>query len=533
MHSTFKTPSTLLVLLGTAVVGAVAISGQSYWIDEALSVIVAMAPTPAEAWRYMQAVSGSTLQMPLYQIYLFLWHKAFGLGEWAMRASNLPWFLLAQLAFLVFLRDRPRLAITTCLLAAVSPILWIYLDETRPYLMQYAAASWLTAALVPRQPHPLDGAPVGGTTLQSPASQALFLLALLLLAGSSLLGVIWAAGFTLAALWILRPRSLPRGNASSNIPQPTPSATAHSSPIARPGTWIILLLAILLFSALGAYYLLTRSIAAAGYHAGGASILALPFIGYELLGFSGYGPGKLDLRSAPLATLVAALPTLLPLATCLLLLTLFALRRGITGSVAHSGILARLSPAIPWSLALLLPALVITIAFALSDHRILPRHAIPALPALLLALATLLLNAWDTRQPLWRATAVALPALWLISAILFRFGPAHAKDDYRTSSRIAASVIEGGGRVWWAADAAAAHVYQAPIALERRPGHAWRLQNPSPDDLRFELPPDLLVIGRPDVYDPLGTLARYATANGLQPLRQLQAITLYSRPLAP
>ncbi|MEX1010061.1 MAG: hypothetical protein WEC72_01825, partial [Chthoniobacterales bacterium] len=130
----------LAVLAASLMVGGFAITTQSYWIDEALSLIVAMSSSPAEAWKYMQAVSGSTLQMPVYQVYLYGWHKVFGGGEWAMRASNLPWFVLAQLAFLVLLRHKPRLALLACLLAAISPVLWMYLDETRPYLMQYAAA---------------------------------------------------------------------------------------------------------------------------------------------------------------------------------------------------------------------------------------------------------------------------------------------------------------------------------------------------------------------------------------------------------
>ena len=138
----------IAVLAASLMVGAFAISNQSHWIDEAPSLIIAQAPDPAEAWKYAQAVSGSTLQMPLYQCYLYSWHKLFGGGEWTMRASNLPWFLLGQLAFLILLRDKPRLALFACLLAAVSPVLWMYLDGTGPYIMQFAAASWLAAAIV-------------------------------------------------------------------------------------------------------------------------------------------------------------------------------------------------------------------------------------------------------------------------------------------------------------------------------------------------------------------------------------------------
>jgi predicted membrane-bound mannosyltransferase len=78
----------LAVLAASLMVGAFAISTQSFWIDEATSLIVAMAPNPAEAWKYAQAVGGSTIQMPLYHVYLYAWHKVFGSGEWAMRAPT-------------------------------------------------------------------------------------------------------------------------------------------------------------------------------------------------------------------------------------------------------------------------------------------------------------------------------------------------------------------------------------------------------------------------------------------------------------
>ena len=128
-HQPLSRAVMIAALAASLMVGGFAISTQSYWIDEATSLIVAMAPSPAEAWKYAQAVGGSTIQMPLYHVYLYAWHKAFGNGEWAMRASNLPWFFLAQLAFLVLLRSKPRLALFTALLAAVSPTVWMYLEN--------------------------------------------------------------------------------------------------------------------------------------------------------------------------------------------------------------------------------------------------------------------------------------------------------------------------------------------------------------------------------------------------------------------
>ena len=133
----------LAMLAASAAVAGFAISNQSYWIDEATSLIVAMAPNPAEAWKYANAVGGSTIQMPLYNIYLYAWHKIFGGGEWVMRAANIPFFVFGQLAFLLLLRSRPRLALTACGLSLVCPTLWMYLDEARPYIMQYAAAAFI------------------------------------------------------------------------------------------------------------------------------------------------------------------------------------------------------------------------------------------------------------------------------------------------------------------------------------------------------------------------------------------------------
>ena len=83
----------IAMLAASAAVAGFAISSQSYWIDEATSLVVAMAPSPSEAWKYAQAVGGSTIQMPLHNIYLYAWHKIIGGGEWSMRATNIPLFL--------------------------------------------------------------------------------------------------------------------------------------------------------------------------------------------------------------------------------------------------------------------------------------------------------------------------------------------------------------------------------------------------------------------------------------------------------
>jgi hypothetical protein len=502
----------IAVLAASIMVGGFAISTQSYGIDEATSLIVAMAPNPGGAWKYAQAVGGSTIQMPLYHIYLYGWHKAFGDGEWAMRASNLPWFFLAQLAFLVLLRHKPKLALVAALLAAVSPTVWMYLDEARPYIMQYAAACWFIAAIArfssPLQP-PL-ATPHPSPLLAAPPTLPLILalgLAALVLLDSSLLGVVWTAGFVCALLWLYLTR-----------PAETPNSTASS---ARHVSWALaaLTLAAIL---LAAYYVWTWAAADRGYHRAGLSLVSLPYVAYEFLGFSGYGPGKLQLRSSIAGSLAQSLPALLPLAVIIAALGLFLVLQPGVRSIRQRTIVV-------WLLALALPALLILITLLLSSYRPLPRHFIPALPAVVLGLASLLNLALTQERLIWRVVALLLPALWLGSALNLRLREVHAKDDYRAAAAIAATALRDNKEVWWAADAAAAYIYLTPVAMEEIPGRAWAMQAPAWDDIRFKFPPRVIVISKPDIYDPQGSVARYAAENRFVPALELQAFTIFAR----
>lgn len=503
----------IAVLAASLMVGGLAISTQSYWIDEALSLIVAMAPSPAEAWKYAQAVSGSTLQMPLYQVYLYGWHKIFGSGEWAMRASNLPWFVFGQLAFLLLLRHKPKLALLGCLLAAVSPVLWVYLDEARPYIVQYAAACWLTAALVrlttKQAPFALAGTDKDTSGDARPGEQpsvaelTCVAAAVIVLFASSLIGVIWSGAFVLAIAFAF--------------------ARQKSCALATtPTFWLVGLISLALIIGFSTYYVLTWHDAGRGYHRAGLSLLSLPFIAYELLGFSGFGPGKLQVRNAPAASILGSIPALLPLAATLVALCVFAFLQMRSRTWSKPSITI-------WLIALGLPTVVIFAAMFLFDHRPLPRHFIPALPGVILLLAALLQQAFAQKSAFWRAVAVLLPLLWLVSAFNYRWQPAHAKDDYRSAARIAAAALAENKEVWWAADPAAAHIYLTPIALQEVPGRAWAMQAPAWDDIRFKFPPRVIVVSKPDIYDPQGAVARYAAENRFVPALQFQAFTIFAR----
>ena len=484
------------ILAISTVLSGLVITSESYWIEEAHSLIGATAPDSGEAWKDAPAVGAPTLQMPLYQSYLYLWHKVIGGDEWSMRASNIPWFILAQLAFLLVLRRSPRLALTACLLALISPPLWIYLSETRPYLMQFAAGCWLSAGLVRLSSE--------DKTRFSPRLVAALASAAIVLFASSLTGVLWVSAFAMAFAWLIfRQDGLEGMNTAK--------------------TWIVLLLSVFFLNTFLIYYVFTLVGFGSGYHGSGASVLSVPYIFYEMLGFSGYGPGRLEMRQNPISTVLSSYATLLPLGLCLLLLAIFALRKGRQRTI-------RLDAKVAWILALALPAGALVLGFTFLDFRSLPHHFIPALPILLLALASLILLALETKTRFWGAVAISLPVLWLGSSLNLRWQEAHAKDDYRTAAAIAAAALVQNKEVWWAADPAAAFIYLTPVSFEDVPGRVWAMQGADWNDIRFKLPPRVIIISKPDIFDPKQAIIRYAAENHFTPALRLPAFTILTRP---
>lgn len=487
----------LAVAMASLVIGAFAITSQSYDADEAVSLIVAMVPSVDLAWHYAQAVGTPVLQAPLYHAGLFVWNKMAGGSEWAMRAANIPWFILAQLSFLILLRHRPQLALTACLLAIVNPALWLYLDATRPYIMQYAAACWLVTILL------------RGTLAPAPPSFsrenhiALWgaCVAIVLLFGTGWSSMVWVGGFILALAWL----------------RLTATPTSDTQPLPRVVAALLPLLLILLL----AYQLLVWP----GWPTGNAGLKqfaqGIIYIVYEFFGFSGFGPGRLDLRLSPLRSIMRHLPMLLPLTICLGVMAVFAIRQAMRHEIRRYFT--------TWMLGLVLPAAVLLGACLVFNQRPTPRDFIPVLPVIILGLALTILAAVEKKSLLLRGIAVAIPVLWLVSGLNLRWQQGHAKDDYRAAAAIAAASLREDKEVWWVADGAAAFIYFTPVSLTESPGRAWAMQSPAWDNIRFKLPPRIIIVSRPDIFDVQGAVARYASENHFVPALRLHGLTIMKR----
>ena len=123
----------LLVVLGTFLL-ALGVSGESLWIDEGYSAKLAMQPTLSAWAATLSSIPGSEPQMPGYQLYLWAWSRIFGLSEWALRLANLPWALLFTAA-LAWGSERLLQMRRVWLIVCLSPFLWFYMNEARPYAM--------------------------------------------------------------------------------------------------------------------------------------------------------------------------------------------------------------------------------------------------------------------------------------------------------------------------------------------------------------------------------------------------------------
>lgn len=471
------------------VVGLAAISTQSFWMDEAVTALIAGQPSPAAWWRFLSLDGGSDTQMPFYMLYVWLWDKLFDSTEWWLRAANLPWLMLGFLAI-------PRRQIYFFLALAVSPFLWFYTNEARPYAMQVGAGLILIGSLwrlLELSPNP--------SRVESPGKFPVvgFCFGLIVLAGSSLLGMIWAGAMLAAALAVL---GWPRAIHFARQNLPVLAVTALS---------LILLALFYLWS-------LKR-----GNHPtpGKTGISNVFFVTYELTGFSGFGPGRLDIRSSGLA---AFYPFLVPLALEAAMVTavFFAGAKWISKKISRQTVLGV-------AVALGAASCLLLVAGVATHFRLLGRHFAPLAPWLLLVFA-LGLRQLDERGGWRKFWLWGFLLLSLGSALSLRFCARHAKDDYRGAAALAVGANARGERVWWCADAPAAVYYHVPLAYPQNaalaPGLVWLMSNP-PAETLTNPPPDVLLFSRPEFYDQNGRMRDYLERNHYQVAETLPAFTVW------
>ncbi|MFC1481846.1 hypothetical protein ACFL6E_06355 [Candidatus Neomarinimicrobiota bacterium] len=496
----------LLLLLGQALVFAHwSISRESLWIDEFGSAAYASQSNFVNWWHLLRTDLGSDGQMPLYHIYLWFWGQHLGTSEYLLRLANLPLVLIGHLVLFQRFRGRPWLLFCIWGVATLHPLLWFYLNEARPYCMQYFGACLIVSPLL--QWEQLLQKDAGRPDLRTSLSGWSFTSGLMILSGSSLLGVPWAGAGVLFLAYLLYSRRWLR----LEILLPNRIALA-----AMVG--LLCLLAI--------YYVDTLLQGAGASRVATTNLKTMVFSLYEILGFSGLGPGRLALRDS-----IAAIKPFLPgLAVMGITVgwTLFAAIKYLVKTQARKDLTVAAG-------CVLLPV-VFVVGVGLTMHfRVLGRHLIPLL------VVTMLLQAlgifWSSTALSWKKRVAGMAALLLLATSSFslRLEARHAKDNYRQAAAISRQFLSDGATVWWSANPSALAYYRLanrsadlPRNLKLITPKLVLTTNVDEAFLATHPAPDVLILSKPDIYDKSGTLKQLA-AHQYEKIASLSAFSVYQR----
>jgi len=470
-------------------------STQSLWMDEAQTWRIAIKPSVAALVADLRETQASEGLMPLGMLSAWAALRVFGESEWQLRAVNIVWAAVATGAFFVLGR-RWRIPWAPLFLA-IQPFLWFYANEARPYTLQIAAGAWLLVSLV---------IAVEDRRLDWPNLLILIVSSATLIA-TTLFGVLTAGPVFLVLGWLgWRERwSLPRRWSLGAA---------------------VLLLWILTF---GAYYLQTVARGAAGARLWDVGFSNIAFAFYEFAGFSGLSPSRNEIRElaqtgGARAILNALTPACLAAVGTLAftyLLLLRAFRPAVGGpdrrTLGAIGIVAFASCA-----SLVLLALAARFPFW-------GRHLAPVFP-FFCAVTILAIRSLGVARGGWgRWVGPVLAVLLAISAGLLRTQPRHAKDDYRAAVAIAQRTVEENGVVWWCADPDTARYYALPVSREHRSqGPIVFVSGYSPEELVALTPPNLIVLSKPDIFDPKQSLLDYVNQRGYQLQESVNAFRIFS-----
>jgi len=483
-----------MLFLVPALLGLLAITGRSFWIDECVTARYVSQPTFSEWRQDILTTQIAEAQMPLYLAYLWGWEKLFGDGEQSLRMASLPWFIVGVGLFLHALRGLGKGAWPAIAVTVSSAFVWYYLDEARRYCMVFAAASAVVASLS-----------MLSRLQESDESDRrtwfrIFLISVMVLSGISIIGMLWAGAATLVLGLILPWRQLVR--------------RIKSSPFTT-------LVSVVVLSALAAYYISSVLRGARASDMATTNLQTVLYVGYELLGFTGLGPGRDALREHGVRALVGDLPWLGVYAVSVLMVMMSA-----WVAIWKS----------PWRLRALytagvisLPTLFLVVTGVTRHWRVLGRHFAALLPVILLVLTLGVARLWQ-RGRLGRFVVVLYLALATFSAAQVRLASRHHKDDYRSAVAYAQEATSEGRRVWWAAAPEGADYYGLPHTRNAQDTHAvYSVFGPSSEDLAGIEPPDVIVFSRPDVYDHQGGLAALIRQNGFVIRTNFVGFTVWTR----
>jgi hypothetical protein len=401
----------------------------SLWIDEGFIAWAVDHRTPFEIARALvppYIPSPADRQYPLYDLWLWLWTRAFGSGEYALRSANLPFGALYVVSLALTSRYgfRQRFA---WIPFALAPFVWYYMNEARPYLMLAAFASCAAGA---------TAVYAFGPPAASRRARAFVLPAFALAWATHILAILLIPGLLVICAISARYR---RDITLSSWYRPLLS-------------WSLPLIAVALFY--GSTLAGGRVVAEVGnnQNRGGSLTAFAAEVLYEQVGFAGLGPARNALRGGGGVT--GYLPYALPL-----LFGFFGLLVAAGLGVRDGGKRARIA------FAAYVVAFALAIAASEVLHaRFLGRHLAAVFPLLMIGLMSLVRT---------RLQLALFAAVFVASDLRLALLPSYWKDDYRSAvvDVIGRQSVDGGA-IDWVADDLTANYYGLSLSGGRQAGGA-------------------------------------------------------------
>jgi hypothetical protein len=458
-------------------------TSQSLWIDEGFTVPYAQEHSFGGFLSRLQNEKGSEALMPLGMLSSWAGAKIFGVSEVGLRAVSALWAAIA-----VALLWRAGVAAGLVWLPALfacHPFLWYYASEVRPYAMVIAMGAGLLYGLV-------AVLSPGGSTKRGVHAVLFFGP---LLCATQVLGVVPCAVVAVAVGVVLLKRKW------------------------RPGLGDIAALAVsgMAFVLLGIYYAKVMARGAdinweGPWRVGLSNIL---FSAYELLGFTGFGPGRHELRQSALGHgIVGALDgftvtAALGVAALALLYTVILFRflkqsKSVRPGAARLALVSGLVVVATVGLMFVL-CLVVGSPFW-------GRHLAAILPFVVLAAGIAASVPGDSARRMTNAVILLLGATLLTSSLMIRLAPRHSRDDYRGAAHIAKLAAREGKTVWWTAAVEPAAYYQVlpcKAAHGDPRGCVFHTDNRTGGYLTDLPTPDLILLSKPELYDTTGAVREF------------------------
>jgi hypothetical protein len=476
------------------------VSSQSIWIDEAQTWTYASMESLNEVIDYLGTDRKSEAQMPLGMVSAWAWAKVLGTSEWALRAPNILYAWGAILAF--FLVGKRLSQPWLPFLLAIQPFFWLYVNEARPYALQFFGGSLLILAVV----EVLLGRTKSWVWIMSWAAGSFITSGAIMLGGIPV-----AIATSLIVIYVFRGR------------------------IYLSKTQLVSAMSVTVGLGILALYYVTTLLRGSG----GAKIWSLGpqnlvFSMVEFMGFSGFLPSRQILREILKSPDQVLLANNVDIVQSIFLLALLVAWGGVAFQAVRN--IRNLSPVIFPVAAYFVGSIVVMVFLALlAGFPFWGRHLAPLLPAFVLMLGFVIWPEPNYSNCTTKIPAIGICVLLLTSSLFLRFSDIHAKDDYRSAAKLALEALGTGKIVWWAANDKAGKYYG--ISMEKpsrnqgvKPGtlvYAVNLSGPPESSCQN---PDLVILSKPDIYDQNQYLRKAFSISGETVDKQLNGFYILRIP---